>query len=341
MDMLFMLPVLLAGCGVEAGPTHAASPTQMGLPTITLERVQAYGAADLPQGDTSAAGGALLAQIASIRDDADGLVYVLDAGFRKIAVFGPDGELRQVVMGGYGEGPGEFMHPTALALKDDEIGVFDYRLNRVSLFNRRGELVETHRTPRAKDIALVSNKVVGTHMPGRKSALWVLDRESGDVRSALPLGGNGLAYNPLGVTAHLGHGPDGSLRVYDERPGLWYDWRRLAEPHDWQLFRGRRHTVDQRGLPVPPALTLGGGGLADGRSLIAYREMDQQAETARSKGNYLMMFSRDGNPIALTALPDAWSAMAVSADGETILIAEYEPWPQVVRYRIAVSGNSG
>jgi hypothetical protein len=125
------------GCGPTAD--HAA-PTTPPVPTASVQLQydeHAIGENDFPRG--AVAGGGMLAMVADIESGPFGRVYVLDSKFKKVSIFENSGELHQVVLGGFGHGPGEFQLPTTMAVADDgQIVVFDYALSRLTMFNTAG-----------------------------------------------------------------------------------------------------------------------------------------------------------------------------------------------------------
>ena len=76
----------------------------------------------------------------TIRDDG---LWVLDAGHRKVFRFDTAGRLI-VVFGGHGNGPGEFLWPSALRV-DSVVTIPDIRQVRISRFSLDGEHLETRR----------------------------------------------------------------------------------------------------------------------------------------------------------------------------------------------------
>jgi hypothetical protein len=69
---------------------------------------------------------------------ADSSLFVLDRAFQKIAVFRPSGAFDRVILGGRGEGPGEFRLPVAMTmLANGRLAVLDYDLARVNLYDSR------------------------------------------------------------------------------------------------------------------------------------------------------------------------------------------------------------
>ena len=72
----------------------------------------------------------------------DGRVAVLSSGNKHLMLFEPSGEL-SVIMGGPGEGPGEFIHPLAFQyLPPDTLVVWDFFLTSIGYFNTDGTLLK-------------------------------------------------------------------------------------------------------------------------------------------------------------------------------------------------------
>ncbi|MGH7500368.1 MAG: 6-bladed beta-propeller [Longimicrobiales bacterium] len=85
----------------------------------------------------------MLSDIAAIALHGPDDLYVLDADYRKIAVFDSAGNLRRVILGGSGEGPGEFHNPGSLSVAlDGRIFVLD-ESQRVSVFSPEGEFMRS------------------------------------------------------------------------------------------------------------------------------------------------------------------------------------------------------
>lgn len=109
-----------------------------------LEEIQAYGTMEEPDDtlnlppETRRAGASILGGIVGVVQDVDSAVYVLDQQWKKIVAFEPSGRIRTVILGGAGEGPGEFMMPVHMARgTDGNLAVLDYDLGRLSLFDPR------------------------------------------------------------------------------------------------------------------------------------------------------------------------------------------------------------
>lgn len=81
-------------------------------------------------------------QVRQVRVTDRGDVFVLDAMSRDVRVFDSDGELLRVI-GGPGEGPGEFASPVSMGLLGDTLWVADVRNRRMTWFSAVGDLLWT------------------------------------------------------------------------------------------------------------------------------------------------------------------------------------------------------
>jgi hypothetical protein len=84
-------------------------------------------------------------RIRGVAVDSDEQLYVLEGMDKQIRVYDKSGR-RVRVIGRDGEGPGEFRSPIDFGVFGDSVWVNDARLNRVTIFNRAGEVIGMHRT---------------------------------------------------------------------------------------------------------------------------------------------------------------------------------------------------
>lgn len=85
-------------------------------------------------------------RIAALRAGPNGGVYVLDGGDNVVRVYDSDGNhVRN--FGGAGEGPAEFRSASHLLITGDTVTIYDWRLQKLALFDLDGELLETRRVP--------------------------------------------------------------------------------------------------------------------------------------------------------------------------------------------------
>ncbi len=72
-----------------------------------------------------------------------GDVYVVDYGFKRVLVVGPDGAVRRTI-GKEGSGPGEFGMPYVVRAGADSVWVLDAASNRVQVFDSAGVLTRSY-----------------------------------------------------------------------------------------------------------------------------------------------------------------------------------------------------
>ena len=142
--------IAVTGCGEDGGASGAAVVVRDSAGVTIVENPALGAQADLgwgvgpgPSFDIGALEGPDAYQLFRVRDALrlpDGRVAVLDGGSAEVRVFGPDGS-HLATWGGQGEGPGEFMQPTALASwPGDSLAVWDNRLRRLTVMDPHGAL---------------------------------------------------------------------------------------------------------------------------------------------------------------------------------------------------------
>jgi len=98
----------------------------------------------------------LIWQVSGLARLEDGRVAVLSRGSRQLYLFKPTGELSRV-MGGEGEGPGEFSSPEELQyLPPDTLAVWDSWFGPVSYFDTDGDLIRTRSVDLGKALGAVN-----------------------------------------------------------------------------------------------------------------------------------------------------------------------------------------
>ncbi len=145
--------ILLAAC--EGGPSSGAGAVQVrdsaGVtivenPAVTGNSGRFWTVGPAPSLDLGRVAGPEEYQLFRVRDalrSADGRLVVLNAGTQQIRLYTADGTYLDS-WGGPGEGPGEFMDPSALAAwPGDSIAVWDRQTRRITLFGPDGALGRT------------------------------------------------------------------------------------------------------------------------------------------------------------------------------------------------------
>lgn len=111
------------------------------LPLLAVEEEARFGSVEDPDlGFT---------RIRDVDVDEEGRVYVLESGAQEIRVLAPDGSVERRI-GREGDGPGEFRSAYAIGVFGDTIWALDGRPNRITLFDRDGEVRSTGRVEQAR-----------------------------------------------------------------------------------------------------------------------------------------------------------------------------------------------
>lgn len=207
---LVLAGLLAAGCGGEserpgAGPAPAvrdsAGVTIVEHPAGALEAAPRWRASPEPTLEIGSLEGNGPRQLAEVTDAAllsDGSLVVGHHQPPELRFFTAAGEHRGTA-GGEGEGPGEFRHVSRiLPMAGDTLLVQDRRLDRLSVFDDEGRVLESFRLDGGRPRNLVGRFADGT-LVTRISAAYA--------RAGPPEEGTRTADVPL-----VAHGPDGALR---------------------------------------------------------------------------------------------------------------------------------
>lgn len=252
--------------------------------------------------------GALFNRVSLRADPYRDRVFVLDPGETQVSAWRPDGSLVFVV-GGKGEGPGEFTRPSRIHLAED--GGFTVQEGwgeRFTHYTADGELVGTeigvtaaltYRYPAESkaadfegfgkpgiDPALLNTAPVGLHAPTGDGGYVARPRFGASRRAGL-IGGSPMERMPL-------------LRLRRSENGQWPP----PEPIFWENIRNRRHVV-----PVKHLDTHSFGGQYFG-------DADR---TTFALGKILVMQRAGG-------LPGSLDLIELNADGDTL-------WERRLRFK--------
>jgi hypothetical protein len=291
----------------------------------------------------------VLADPVRVAEGADGALYVLDRDFRKIVVFNRDGSLRRVILGGHGEGPGEFVQPIGLAVTESGmIAVTDMRMRRLTVFDTNGEVAWS----RAVLTAPPSGRLVAVG----SRFYWMLDmyefHERPPVVVADSLGMVVDSFKPPGrmdfalangSPGAVGRGSDDDVLFAHPSPGVWTNLRTNATRGSAIMPDMQPKTlIRSTGVAVPytPLMTHGIAALPDRSILLFYYSYD---DDIHEKGHFtghpnLASFDPGGTRTGIIALPGRRSSVfSVSRDSMHVFLSSDDPYPVVVRYRVAVA----
>lgn len=335
---LLPLFLALAGCA-EDRPVSTKGPR--------LTEVARYGWAELADSNrpltalerTSGAGVLGLPQ--DVEEGPLGEVLILDGAFHKIAVFGPGGDFRRLILGGTGEGPGEFLRPRSLSLDGDgRLWIYDQMNGRVTRFDG-GEPVGQFPVPRGAIVSVVAaggvlfgnrvsrsavdvvimdtlGRLVTTHAePHSTEAEPAISR-----LAALGVSAAGdralVGYHPAGMWSYLtediGVAPRGQPALPPSPPveyvsaGGVHGRIDLAEP--WQI-----------------------GQLPTGEVLLLYGHRNEEDVLAMPTFT-IITFDSAGALLGEVPTAATFGTFAVSRSGPYVYLYEATPHPQIVKYRI-------
>ena len=92
--------------------------------------------------------------IATFDVDSDGDIYILEHYNPRISVFSKEGD-KLCTFGRKGQGPGEFLQPTSIAVCDSFICISDVSRRDIQILNKSGEYIHSFKNP--QDIRVVMN----------------------------------------------------------------------------------------------------------------------------------------------------------------------------------------
>lgn len=292
--------------------------------------------------------GAVLANVLDIAEDTQGRIYVLDAGFRKIVVFDREGRLDGILLGGSGEGPGEFQRPRSLALDGNgNLLVLDPVGDRIIKFSELGEVLSTIniRGSGALDIAESEGRIYvsRTAQAGQPSVL-VLDSLGNSIAELLPPSGDDIKLSGVRATSALGPARDGSLLVAHAAVGSWTGIRdgRIGGMSGAPLFPDLQPILVKGPTGVDQLSKLvylwAIGQWPDGRTALFYA-FSPVAPADRANRRFLAVFDTAGRYSGSVEVPADRGTFALSRRQSEFLVVQSEPFPQVVRYRLLDSSQ--
>jgi hypothetical protein len=355
---ILMIIKTAASCALLASLLACDQPAR----SYSFEIVQRYGVAEPIADSVTQAphvrrvAGAVLGRITGAVQGSDSVVYVLDRLWRKIVVFDPDGTLRDVLLGGEGEGPGEFRNPIHMALlPTGELAVLDYSLVRLSYFDpvsgfKGSTPIEVHNPlrlfPIDDKIWITSNTLSPGEVEPRAIAVDRLGRRIAEVpppvAAEVPFGG----FPVLAVT------PDSMLLLPHNRPGLWdvFDGDDLKTLGRELIPELQPPSVVREGNTVSIGSAMAGNQavspiavspLRQGQVIFWYRTMQYNGERnplMQTRRTIAEVFTSGGRHLGQATLPPELAEsphfVHVSPFTDHLLIAVSDPFPHVLELRL-------
>lgn len=297
-------------------------------PPAHWQRTMTYGWEDVSEATRPltakerALDGGALSSINGLLEGPDGNVWVLDGMNRKIVVFTPTGALGRVI-GGNGEGPGEFRRPAQLSA--DERGtvyVWDRGLSRLTPFDRNGA-AGAHTT-------VLGTGFINLAMAGGRAwfiraqvsprhAVVVVDLKSGAVVDSFArISADEVEIGGFGSPGSLARRPDGKVIFAGPRP---VQFRVLDGPNAPQIGFNRYPAAEgktlARGTRVAPVSMRGTAVARDGRIAMLYTFNPAPQDSASVVEYWMEILAPDGRSVARQRFDgvDGVNAIAWTAKG--------------------------
>ncbi|HTW42954.1 MAG TPA: LamG-like jellyroll fold domain-containing protein [Solirubrobacteraceae bacterium] len=276
--------------------------------------VTAGGVYYLSQFGEAGAGAGQLRFPADVAVDADGDVWVADAGNNRIEEFSPTGEyLRQ--LGTAGSGEGQLQDPTALALDSaGDVWVADAGNHRVDEFSEHGEYIRSLGTLGTGEGQL---EYLGGIALNGHGDVWVSDTSNGRLEEFSPEGehlasiGGGLE-SPLHQPKGLAVSPNGDIWVADNGNASIDEFSEAGEL--LLQFHPSEGGATEGGSSSPGGLALDG----DGDVWVTDRFTDRVKEF-NEHGQYVTEFGSEGSGMGQFEFEtdgERASGLAISSDGD-------------------------
>lgn len=256
------------------------------------------GAADGTPGDAAPDSAQLIWQIRGLARLQDGRIAVLSMGNHRVLLFEPSGELSRVI-GGRGEGPGEFVSPQQLQyLPPDTLVVWDYWFAPTTYFDTNGELL----AERSIDLARMMDAVPGSNA---ESTMFPLPDGSLIVAAGNPFPSETPAESFV-------RGPPGEFIRIDDN----YSARSLGSWEGLEVWVPQ----DPGGVPGLPTLMVDSYLAAGGNPPSVYVSNGDRDEIHQFSldGDLIRIIRRTGDPVRVTeAAQEAW---------KSAFVAFWSPW---------------
>jgi hypothetical protein len=335
-----LISALTVGCTGE----HEVEPAE-----IHFAEVNRYGWSELADSTRSMTdverryAGGVLSNIAGIAESESGDLLVLDRDFQKIVVFTEDGSFKRIILGGYGEGPGEFSFPRHLALDaHGRIIVLDRGNRRVTLFDSAGTYLTTDPVGfEALQVVVSRDTAFLLDVPrDGRSAMRArrLGDHIGSAVSTLPPDSRMAHFAEHGEPGSLGVSASGYILYAHPSPGRWYDGD-VAAWRGHELFpdvQGER-IVEEDGFErrFISVGTRGISALPHGQTLISFTNVARPG-TRLPDTTRAVIFDSEARLVAEGTLDDSLRVRHLLGSMRTnsVFAAYSEPYPHIRRFSI-------
>ncbi|HEX6588154.1 MAG TPA: hypothetical protein VF039_03950 [Longimicrobiales bacterium] len=338
------LLILLVLCSATCETDDVGSPP----PVPRIEEGPLFGSDSASPDDPT--GGAVLGGIYDADVSADSLIYVLESDWKKIVVFARDGSLRRTIMGGYGEGPGEFVRAVGMDVTPDGHSyVLDSGLSRVSIFDPDGGFVRSVSTGTipVRDIAVHGDTIFLRVLFGSgEHALQAVSADWEGYRPFLQTSERDRAFSRAGFSGAIASDVRGRVVYAFGSPGEFVviDSNGASPRRGLPLFPDDEPvTVETAGGPQQrvTAGTLAVAIIQDALVAILYATYD--IERADEIAHHVALYDWDGRFLGTLDFAERGArVMAGGAAANTFYLNRSLPFPALVGYtlRFATDGQN-
>lgn len=274
---------------------------------------------------------------------ATGEVFVLDAAYHKVAVFGPDGAYRRLIPGGPGKGPGEFVRPRAIVIDAQRnVWVYDQVLGRISQFSPNGRFLRQLDAPGSAvvNMAMGAGHLFLARLTRGQPGLIVVDTFGQVVAEmASPSASDTSFVGRSSAVPAVGETPPGEIIIGHGDVGWWS----IATATTESRRRGRSlfpageplAYVSEGGISgsVPVAEPWHAGQLADGTVVLFFAQRNPEDPLARPAFK-LAVFDSTGAEVGIFSTRASTGTFGHSTSENAVYLTEESPYPQIVKYLV-------
>jgi hypothetical protein len=322
------------------------APRQLDAQTNGWQKVAEYGWDDVSSATRQlsprerALGGAAFASINGVAEGRDGTIWVLDLLDRKLVLLAPDG-LLLTVLGGNGEGPGEFRRPARLAIdRSGAVHVWDQALSRLTTFGTAGSLLSSTivKTSGLVDFAIAGDTAwfVRPMIRPSHAVVGVLLGTGRVVDSFAPLSARDLEIAAFGSPGNVVVLPDGQPVYLGPRP---VQVRMRGASGSTVLgvdrFPSAQGTQLERGTRMAPVAIRASDANLQREIVVLYSSTPFGRDGApRDSRYFLEVLDASGQSIATTELPVENAGTVAWTRDREVLVGVVDEVPRVWRLKV-------